>query len=107
MLIRFEVSNFRSIREPVELSMVAVDRDREAARDAPMLGESLLTRAGIYGPNATGKSNLLSAFRWLVWAVRNSLRQWDEQIPVYPFLLLENRPTEFIIEMLVDGIRFE
>ncbi|WP_269461089.1 hypothetical protein [Actinoplanes derwentensis] len=32
MLIRFEVSNFRSIAEPAELSMVAIDRDRPAAR---------------------------------------------------------------------------
>lgn len=107
MLIRFEVSNFRSIREPVELSMVAVDRDREAARDAPMLGESLLTRAGIYGPNASGKSNILAAFRWLVWAVRNSLRQWDEKIQIDSFLLSEDKSSEFFIEMLVDGIRFE
>lgn len=107
MLIRFEVSNFRSIREPIELSMVAVDRDREAARDAPMLGESLLTRAGVYGPNASGKSNLLAAFRWFTWAVRNSLREWDEQIPVDPFLLLEDRSSEFMVEVLVDGVRFE
>ncbi|SEG64758.1 hypothetical protein SAMN05444920_103693 [Nonomuraea solani] len=28
MLIRFEVANFRSMRDPVELSMVAVDRHR-------------------------------------------------------------------------------
>ena len=107
MLIRFEVSNFRSIREPVELSMVAVDRDREAARDAPILGENLLTRAGIYGPNASGKSNLLAAFQWFAWAVRTSLREWDEQIPLKPFLLLEGETSEFIIEMLVDGIRVE
>jgi uncharacterized protein len=28
MLIRFEVGNHRSIKAPVELSMVAVDEDR-------------------------------------------------------------------------------
>lgn len=32
MLIRFEVENFRSVLDPVELSMVAVDEDRAAAR---------------------------------------------------------------------------
>lgn len=52
MLIRFEASNYRSIAEGVELSMVAVDRDREAAREASHLGESLLTLAGIYGPSS-------------------------------------------------------
>ena len=32
MLLRFEVSNHRSILDPVELSMIAVDEDRAAAR---------------------------------------------------------------------------
>lgn len=32
MLLRFEVSNHRSIMEPVELSMVAVDVDRPSVR---------------------------------------------------------------------------
>ncbi|MGX7825373.1 AAA family ATPase [Actinokineospora sp. 24-640] len=109
MLIRFEVANFRSILEPVELSMVAVDRDRDAARPFDNIGESLLTVAAIYGPNASGKSNIIAALTWLRDAVLNSLRGWDDDIPIEPFAFSEghSRPTEFTIESIVKGVRFE
>lgn len=108
-MIRFEVANFRSILDPVELSMVAVDRDRDAARPAPNLGESLLPVAGIYGPNASGKSNVLAAMEWLRNAVGQSLRFWDDRIPVEPFAFSagRDRPAEFTMELLVDRVRFE
>lgn len=109
MLIRIEASNFRSIDEAAELSMVAVDRDRDEARDEPHLGESLLTRAAIYGPNASGKSNLVSVISWLREAVVNSLRFWEEGIPLEQFAFSGNGPrtTEIVYESTVDGIRFE
>ncbi len=82
MLIRFEASNFRSLAENAELSMVAVDRSRDEARPAPLLGESLLTVAAIYGPNASGKSNVVAALSWLKDAVADSLRIWEGEIPI-------------------------
>jgi predicted ATPase len=109
MLIRFEVANFRSILDPIELSMVAIDRDRAEARAAPDLGESLLPVAAIYGPNASGKSNVLAALAWLTIAVSESLRSWDDEIPVEPFAFTEghSRPTEFTVELVIAGVRFE
>lgn len=109
MLIRFEVSNFRSIDEAAELSMVAVDRDREPARAEPHLGESLLTRAAIYGANASGKSNVVSALAWLSDAVELSLRFWEDEIPLeqFAFTPSRNRTSEFILELSIDGVRFE
>ncbi|MFI2363726.1 ATP/GTP-binding protein [Promicromonospora sp. NPDC019610] len=108
-LIRFEAKNFRSIAAPVTLSLVAIDQDREAARPAERLGESLLTRAAIYGPNASGKSNLLVALIWLRDAVTDSLHAWDDQIPVDPFAFGEGgeTTTEFVLDLLVGGVRFE
>lgn len=84
MLLRFEVSNYRSIAEPVELSMIAVDEDRPAARSFDLLPERVLTVAGIYGPNASGKSNVLDALAWLSFAVRTSLRSWERAVPRDP-----------------------
>ncbi|QSB05013.1 AAA family ATPase [Natronoglycomyces albus] len=109
MLIRFEVSNFRSILDPVELSMVAIDEDRPAARAQEPLGHSLLTTAGIYGPNASGKSNLLRALGWLQEAIRTSLVSWDDGISVEPFAfaLPEGRETSFEIELAIEGVRFQ
>ena len=109
MLIRFEVANFRSVLDPVELSMVAVDTDRDAARAVPSLGESLLPVAAIYGPNASGKSNIIAALAWLTAAVRVSLLAWDDEIPVEPFAFGggHGRRTEFTVESVIAGVRFE
>ncbi|WP_330465202.1 ATP-binding protein [Micromonospora zamorensis] len=109
MLIRFEASNYRSIAKSVELSMVAVDRGREAAREAPNLGESLLTLGAIYGPNASGKSNVVGALAWLRDAVEDSVRFWEEEIPLEPFAFGSGpaKPSEFVVEATVDGVRFE
>jgi predicted ATPase len=109
MLIRFEVSNFRSIHEPVELSMVAVDSARPEAREIPNLGESLLHVAAIFGPNASGKSNIIAALSWLRDAVQLSLQAWDDRIPVEPFAFAgaSEEPTEFAVESVINGVRFE
>jgi hypothetical protein len=109
MLARFEVSNFRSIADPVELSLVAIDTEREAARGVSSLGEHLLTRTAVYGSNASGKSNVLAALVWLVDAVQNSLRAWDDEIPLEPFAFdhRKDEPTEFTVDFVVDGVRFE
>lgn len=109
MLIRFEVANFRSILEPAELSMVAVDVDRPEARPVASLGASLLPVAAIYGPNASGKTNVIEALQWLVDAVADSLRFWDDSIPIERFAFLDggDRPSEFTVEMEISGVRFE
>ena len=109
MLIRFQVANHRSIKDPVELSMVAVDRNRVEARAQPLLGESLVPVAGIYGPNASGKTNVVAALDWLCNAVAFSLRGWESEIPVDPFAFDNDprNPTQFEIELIMDRVRFE
>ncbi|MGH3695332.1 MAG: AAA family ATPase [Pseudonocardiaceae bacterium] len=89
--------------------MVAVDHDRAEARPIPNLGESLLPLAAIYGPNASGKTNVVAALIWLHTAVRDSLRFWDDEIPLEPFAFAggRGRPSEFTIESVISGVRFE
>ncbi|HEX4223369.1 MAG TPA: ATP-binding protein, partial [Pseudonocardiaceae bacterium] len=84
--------------DPVALSMAADDRHRP-----------LLPVAGIYGPNASGKSNVLAALDWLRDAVANSLRQWGDTIPIDPFVFVDdsNQPSRFTFESVLDGVRFE
>lgn len=108
MLLRFEVSNHRSILEPVELSMIAVDEDRPAAREFDLLAERVLAIAGIYGPNASGKSNVVEALAWLSTAVGRSLRTWDEFIPREPFKFGQGpkTPSTYEVEMVVEGVRY-
>ena len=107
MLLRFSVANHRSIMAPVELSMVAVDEDRTAARRFDKLADPVLTVAGIYGANASGKSNILNAMAWLAEAVGQSLREWDERVPRDPFRFGDGltEPSTFEVDMLVNGVR--
>jgi hypothetical protein len=108
MLLRFEVSNHRSIKEAVEFSMIAIDTDRVAARPVESISKSVLATAGIYGPNASGKSNLLNSLYWLSRAVRVSLRSWDAFIPTEPFRFDDwsSKHSTFNIEMTVHGVRY-
>jgi hypothetical protein len=108
MLLRFEVSNHRSILEPVELSMIAVDEDRPSAREFHLLAERVLALAGIYGPNASGKSNVVEALAWLSSAVGRSLRAWDKFIPREPFKFGDGpkTPSTYGVEMVVVGVRY-
>ncbi len=89
--------------------MIAVDQDRVEARRTALLGESLLVVAAVFGPNASGKSNIIAAFTWIREAVQNSLRSWDHEIPVEPFAFGDGptRSSEFVVESLIGGIRFE
>src|SRR5271154_5282362 len=64
MLLRFSVSNFGSLREKQELSLIAskLKGDTKGLIEAPELrNETILPAAVIYGPNASGKSNLIQA----------------------------------------------
>jgi uncharacterized protein len=108
MLLRFEAANYRSILEPVELSMIAVDQDRPSVRTFDLLAERVLVIAGIYGPNASGKSNVVESLAWLSTAVGRSLRAWDQIIPREPFRFGRGpeTPSTYEVEMVVQGVRY-
>ncbi|MGK2957375.1 MAG: AAA family ATPase [Acidimicrobiales bacterium] len=109
MLLRFAVSNHRSILDSAELSMIAVDDDRPATRGFDRLSERVLTVAGVYGPNASGKSNVLDAIAWLSRAVSTSLKRWEDFIPRDPHRFGNgmSRPSTFSIEFMSGGIRYD
>ena len=114
MLIEFRVENHRSIRDEQVLTMEA-GRVGDSADSRPRhaLGhsESLLAVAGLYGANASGKSNVLAALAFMRVAVLESYRIWlpDEGVPRDPFAWGSKRsdPSLFEVTVLVDEIRYE
>ena len=108
MLLRFEVGNHRSICEPVELSMLAIDKDRPAARQVDGRGPHVLTIAGLYGANGSGKTNFIDALSWLSHAVHVSLRAWEDEIPVDPFRFSPEppQPTSLEVELIISDVRY-
>ncbi len=117
MLVQFSVGNFRSFKEPVTFSMVAAKIiGKNAEIDSNNIFKvndnlDLLTSAGIYGANASGKSNLIKAFGFMHWFVLNSSResQADESINIDPFLLdaeYEHKPSFFEIVFIQNSIMY-
>ena len=88
--------------------MIAVDKDRAATRAFDHLSEHVLTVAGIYGANASGKSNVLDALAWLSMAVARSLRGWEDDIPrdAHRFGDGPASPSLFDLDLVVAGVRY-
>lgn len=109
MLIRFAVSNFRSVKERAELSMVAERNDPASSTYQPSVAVNLVAESALYGPNASGKSNLLFSLQWLSYAVSSSLRFWEDAIPVEPFAFTDtvDHPTSFELDMVVNATHYE
>jgi AAA15 family ATPase/GTPase len=81
MLIEFSVSNFRSVKEKITFSMLAEDsstkKDESSFKTSFNMAPDLSTLSVIYGPNASGKSNLLMALDFVTSFVLNSHKMQD------------------------------
>jgi len=115
MLIQFLVKNFRSFQGQQVLSMVAstdkVLLEENTIHTPALSKQRLLRSAVVYGPNASGKSNLIAAFAFVQQFVQSSAeRQAGTAIPLQPFLLDEtsaNSPSEFEIAFVHQDIRYQ
>jgi AAA15 family ATPase/GTPase len=88
MLIRFIVENFSSFCSQAELSLVAGRQEIHPGhlRQSPGNDFKLLRTGVIYGPNASGKSNLIKAMAFAKHLIVNGTAPMS-RIPVRPFLL--------------------
>lgn len=115
MLIEFSVTNFLSLRERQTFSLVA-DQGGELLDSNSFASDAtgklrLLRSAAIYGPNASGKTNLLLAMLTMRLIVRESSAHMkpDGRLPVRPFLLSQDAsesPSEFEVMMIIKGVRY-
>jgi AAA15 family ATPase/GTPase len=112
MLIAFSVENFKSIRDLQTLSMEARAGDHLEASHTFEAGKRRLVKSvAIYGPNASGKSNVIEALFWFRQFVIYSSRegQAGDLIRIPPFRLsaaTENAPTHFEVEFVVNGFEY-
>ncbi|RDV36270.1 ATP-binding protein [Bradymonadaceae bacterium TMQ3] len=114
MLIEFRVENHRSIREEQVLTAEAAAMgDAEDVRPRHMSGhtKTLVPVMALYGPNASGKSTVLSALAFMTSAVASSFRHWDPDggVPRQPFAWgpFRAKPSLFELTFLIEGTRFE
>jgi hypothetical protein len=117
MLLAFYAENARSFRDPVALSLLATRLSaKEAVREIPWRDMDrrigVLPAAGIFGANASGKSNLLKAMDDMRRRVVGSFRQGRPGggMTIHPFLLGEDggtSPTVFEVDLVLNEVRHE
>ena len=73
MLIQFRFKNFKSFRDDTVLDFSATEDTENENRIAKVGDERILTAACIFGPNASGKSNVIKAFRYMMEYVTSSV----------------------------------
>ncbi len=91
VLLGFTVANVLSLRDEQTLSLVSEGLDDSPARPTGVTIDGRPVRAlpvvGIYGANASGKSNVLGALRQMRAAVLDSHAEWtrvDGLVPRQP-----------------------
>ena len=106
MIIDFTIKNYRSIKDEVTLNLHVENPKLHLATHVAYPGNDkigVLRSVGIYGANASGKSNVLLAFEALRYMAGKSgdLKE-EKKIPCYqPYLLSDatkNAPIKFEIE---------
>lgn len=115
MLIEFSVTNFKSFRDRQTLSMVASSRlgKRENVISPKVKGEklpNLLKVAAIYGPNASGKSSLLTAINFVRDVLSRAPRRDDKSLSADPFRFdvdLKEKPSTFEYHFIQKGMRYQ
>lgn len=120
MLLEFSAGNYKSFRVPFVLSMIPAPKQK--GLDYSILSQQVgrkkyraLSSAVIYGPNASGKSNIVSAmetFRLIV--LRGNIHNSEERqspniassiLELIPNVFLEkSEPVSFRIKYLTDGV---
>jgi len=111
MLLEFRVLNYRSIAEEQILSFVPAARQTDYPTNILEVGKhQALNALAVYGPNSSGKSNVLLAMSLLDRLVHLSAQMSSTtKLPYEPFELREGweeRPTRFEITFVQRDIRY-
>ncbi|MFW6046566.1 MAG: AAA family ATPase [Candidatus Woesearchaeota archaeon] len=110
MLLKISVKNFKSIKEKVTLSMVPA-KSNYLSNNIINTGINkeprLLKTISLYGSNASGKTTVLEAFKYLKYIITETINfQESDKLYYNPFKLSENtknEPTEISVEFFHKG----
>lgn len=108
MLLEFSCSNFKSIYKKVTLSMLASSDDTRE-EDLISFEKYRINRlAAIYGPNGSGKTNVLQAISYAKSILLGSMkRELGDSLKVSPHkLAAKNEPSEFTFQFVTTGVRY-
>ncbi|GII81898.1 hypothetical protein Sru01_68800 [Sphaerisporangium rufum] len=106
MLLSFRVANHRSLRDEQHLLLTpSYPADQPAGS-----GWQAVPVLGIFGPNASGKSNVIDAIWYMRKLVRGSLKESEPGTGIerHPFALdatARTEPSSYVVDLLLEGVR--
>lgn len=110
MILEFKIQNFLSFKDEVVYSFEATAdktlEDRYVVEVAP--GVRILKLGIVYGANASGKSNLISAFEFVRNFMGNPVKDKYESTGFVPFMFdkSKNQPGRFELIFYTEGIKY-
>lgn len=113
MIISLRLKNFFSIREEAVLDFTADMTSRKLRDDLPenlidFNGDKFVNIIGLFGSNAAGKSNIIKAISFCRNLVLTShLNNEDDKLDYEPFKFDSDKPSEFYINFVTNGIEYE
>lgn len=107
MILEFCVTNYRSYRDTAILSMIPTREQKFSNRLAFVqrrYRKKVNPIAAVYGPNASGKSNLLAAIRDLQGFVQGDSAAWKEDLYFRLDVKKKTEPVSFQIHFLYEDM---
>lgn len=115
MILQIRLKNFFSIKDEILIDFRAGKINSTASRDlaANVIdwnGEKVLKTIGLFGPNASGKSNILKAIQFCCRLILDS-HQYNEgtifNFAPFKFGGYEDKPSSFSIDFVYENIEYE
>lgn len=110
-LLRFMFENHRSFRDEATLDLARSTLSTLRPPKGTTWVDHIHHVDGIYGANASGKTNVLDALHYMLGAIGSSATSWLEkpQFPRAPFALIPGQmtaPATFELEFIFSGKRY-
>lgn len=115
MILKIEFENFFSIRDIVRIDFRAANINTALARELghnvmDWNGVPVLKSVGLFGPNASGKSNIIKAIDFCCRMILNS-HLYNEgavfNFEPFKFDRWQDKPSKFLIDFVCEGIEYE
>ena len=115
VILKIELENFFSIRDQVRIDFRAANIHTKYARVLrhnvmDWDGVPVLKSVGLFGPNASGKSNIMKAVDFCCRLILHShLNNEGAVFNFEPFKLdgYQEKPSKFLIDFVCDGVEYE
>lgn len=104
-LLNLTISNHKSIRDEAAIDLTYSTLRTLNPPAGTQWDDHLHHVAGIYGPNGSGKTNILEAIQHMQSAIATLLPLGSNALPYMPYDA--SKPTVYSVEFIHDGARYE